>query len=83
MASSAFVRHTLNALYSDLNVVLRKVIVKTPSSHPSTQATTASEQPEPQKRRPGKKSSREKSLLVGLCVTGTSRVSGSLGEWEV
>jgi hypothetical protein len=32
MASSVFVRHTLNALYSDLQVELRRVDVQRPSS---------------------------------------------------
>jgi len=33
MASSVFVRHTLDALYSDLHVELRRVNVLRPSSH--------------------------------------------------
>jgi hypothetical protein len=88
MASSVFVRHTLNALYSDINVVLRKVIVNTPRSQHSLPLHTGSFQPtehehEKYTSRSSKKKSREKSLFIGLCVTGTGRVSGGRGEWEV
>ncbi|KAF9261110.1 hypothetical protein L218DRAFT_870659 [Marasmius fiardii PR-910] len=80
IASSAFVRHTLNALYSNLSVVLHKVSLNTPkSSHPSHQEESSSFPPDNTVYR----KNREKSLFVGLRVTGTSRVSGSLGEWEV
>ncbi|RDB30677.1 hypothetical protein Hypma_005980 [Hypsizygus marmoreus] len=81
MASSAFIRHTLNALYSDLHVSLRKVVVNTPPSPASTSGT--SEPPQDSRPQSTKRKSREKSLLVGLAVTGTARVSGHLGEWEV
>ncbi|KAJ6567575.1 hypothetical protein DFH09DRAFT_1155799 [Mycena vulgaris] len=64
LASSVFVRHTLNALYSDLAVTLNKVAVEAPSS------TVA-------------RKTREKSLFVGLTATGTARVSGAPGQWEV
>jgi len=80
MASSVFIRHTLNALYSDLSVVLHKVVVKTPTSS-STPPSLAQE--EPRARLHAKRRSREKSLLVGFYVKGTSRVSRSHGEWEV
>jgi len=88
MASSAFVRHTLNALYSDISVVLRKVIVNTPRSrHPLSTHTGSSQPSEPEHdkhtSRSLKRKSREKSLFIGLCVTGTGRVSGGRGEWEV
>ncbi|KAK7053827.1 hypothetical protein R3P38DRAFT_2683105 [Favolaschia claudopus] len=74
IASSAFVRHTLNALYSDLKVVLNKVAVETPKS------PAAGDPQLPLKPRP---KSREKSLFVGLTATGLARVSGAAGEWEV
>ncbi|KAJ6551631.1 hypothetical protein B0H19DRAFT_1158380 [Mycena capillaripes] len=68
LASSVFVRHTLNALYSDLKVVLNKVTVDT---LPPVGETAV------------KRRSREKSLFVGLSTTGVARVSGAVGEWEV
>ncbi|KAF7368949.1 hypothetical protein MVEN_00221100 [Mycena venus] len=73
IASSVFVRHTLNALYSDLKVVLNKVSVETPRP-PVGDADL-----ELKTRR----KSREKSLFVGLTATGIARVSGAAGEWEV
>lgn len=87
LASSVFVRHSLNALYSDLNVVLRKVTVQKPVS-PSTSGSgltggTGTSGGESLTEKSGRRKSREKSLFVGLTVTGTARVSGGLGEWEV
>ncbi|KAJ7139038.1 hypothetical protein C8R44DRAFT_763730 [Mycena epipterygia] len=73
LASSVFVRHTLNALYSDLKVVLNKVSVHTPPS------VGGESDLDPKARR----KIREKSLFVGLSATGIARVSGSAGEWEV
>ncbi|KAJ7148647.1 hypothetical protein C8R43DRAFT_925407 [Mycena crocata] len=70
LASSVFVRHTLNALYSDLTVVLNKVSVDTPP-------LTGGELDLPRRK------SREKSFFVGLSATGIARVSGTAGEWEV
>lgn len=88
MASSVFVRHTLNALYSDISVVLRKVVVNTPRyRNPSSLHTGSSQPSEPEHEKHSSKSSkrksREKSLFIGLCVTGTGRVSGGRGEWQV
>jgi len=74
MASSVFVRHTLNAVYADLQVELHRVDVQTPSSR-VTKATERMEM--------GGKLSREKSVFIGLCVRGIARVSGGVGEWEV
>ncbi|KAG5351500.1 hypothetical protein C0989_006235 [Termitomyces sp. Mn162] len=96
LASAVFIRHTLNALYVDLKLELRKCIVNTPrlpTSAPMSAPTsilgpTTTPEPTPmpwQKQNPKNKrgSSREKSLVVGFCVTGTSRVSGAPAEWEV
>lgn len=58
----------MNALYSDLAVVLTKVAVNTPTAT---------------KTQGGTKQSREKSLLVRQNVTGVARVSGKPGEWMV
>jgi hypothetical protein len=73
IASSVFVRHTLNALYSDLKVVLNKVSVTTPPS-PNNDSIDISG---------ARRKSRDKSLFVGLTATGVARVSGGQGEWEV
>lgn len=73
IASSVFVRHTLNALYSDLKVVLNKVSVTTPPS-PNSDSIDISG---------ARRKSRDKSLFVGLTATGVARVSGGQGEWEV
>jgi hypothetical protein len=85
MASSVFVRHTLNALYSDLRVELRKVLVNTPPPHPSPaglltpQGTADSGQGDSKKLLVR----RQKSVFIGLCVQGIARVSGGSGQWEV
>ncbi|KAG5642939.1 hypothetical protein DXG03_001856 [Asterophora parasitica] len=78
LASAAFIRHTLNALYSDLSVDLRKVVVKTPRSS-TLHKSESQHKPLSQHRRGG----RDKSLVIGFGVTGMSRVSGARGEWEV
>lgn len=76
MASSVFIRHTLNTLYSDLRVELQRVTWQNTPKH----GDSASEQSESDNHSGSK---RDKSLFVGLCVRGTSRVSGGLGEWQV
>ncbi|KAL4258545.1 hypothetical protein AB1N83_011315 [Pleurotus pulmonarius] len=79
LSSAVFIRHTLNALYSDTQVILRKVVVQTPGSHKflvggenenSTTHDTSGR-------------NREKSLFIGLTVNGVARVSGGVGEWNV
>lgn len=71
MTSSAFVRHTLNALYSDLRVDLLNVRVLN-SPLPGKVAD-----------RPITRKSRDKSLSMRIGVTGLARVSGASSEWEV
>lgn len=92
MASSVFIRHTLNALYSDLQVELRRVTVQTPksprplsSSFPSDDGESGEESGNENEAgsEMARRKSREKSLFVGLNVKGIARVSGSLGEWDV
>jgi hypothetical protein len=89
LASSAFVRHSLNALYSNLQVTLRKVTVQNSGAYPSisrlglTGGTGASEEESLTDHKSARGKSREKSLSVALAVTGTARVSGAIGEWEV
>ncbi|EGN97122.1 hypothetical protein SERLA73DRAFT_57671 [Serpula lacrymans var. lacrymans S7.3] len=76
MASSVFIRHTMKTLYSDLHVTLRKMTVQ---SAASSQAKSE----EPYAKREKNFHRREKSLFVSLCVTGTTRVSGGRGQWEI
>ncbi|KAH7909096.1 hypothetical protein BJ138DRAFT_1156108 [Hygrophoropsis aurantiaca] len=72
MASSVFVRHTMKALYSDLNVELRKLTVQSsPSSQPGGDIHQRTDH------------RREKRLFVALCVTGTTRVSGGRSQWQI
>lgn len=71
ITSSVFVRHTLNALYSDLQVDLLSVrTTLPPQSSPATS-------PNPL----GK--ARERSLSMRIGVSGLARVSGAKSEWEV
>ncbi|KIP05879.1 hypothetical protein PHLGIDRAFT_128602 [Phlebiopsis gigantea 11061_1 CR5-6] len=70
-ASSIFVRHTLNALYTDLRVALRRVRV-----HGRRDGSAA-----PRQKR--SRSSREKSVSIGLTVSGLGRVSRAPVEWQV
>jgi len=69
ITSSSFVRHTLNALYSDLQVDLLKVRVLNVPSPSNTSVP--------------RRQSREKSLCMRIGVTGLARVSGAKSEWEV
>lgn len=73
-------RHTMNALYSDLSVTLLKVSVNTPRRD-QTNGDSVEGNPYNKAERP--RLLREKSLLVRFMVTGKTRVSGSPGEWEV
>lgn len=84
LASASFMKHTMNALYSDLAVTLLKVSLNGPPSTPKKDDTSDSEPREGSEgKREKKRSLREKSLFVRFMVTGNARVSGSLGEWEV
>lgn len=70
LASSVFIRHTMRTLYSDLRVELCKVAVQgSPSAH-SEGGSHSNHQ-------------RDKSLLIGLDVYGTTRVSGGVGQWQI
>ncbi|KAJ3512648.1 hypothetical protein NLJ89_g3402 [Agrocybe chaxingu] len=72
LASSNIIRHTMNALYSDLAVQVSKLVVNTPT--PSSPPADSSK-----KRR----ISREKNFVIRQHVTGVARVSGKQGEWEM
>jgi len=69
--SSVFVRHTLNALYSDLRVDL--LSTRTAPPQPSSLL--------PSSNQPGK--GRDRSLSMRIGVSGLARVSGTKSEWEV
>ncbi|KAF9010958.1 hypothetical protein BDZ89DRAFT_996134, partial [Hymenopellis radicata] len=71
IASSAFARHTLSALYSDLHLVLQKVALEDPRA-----IGTGELSPESKRRR-------EKNLTVVFSVRGNARVSGAEGRWDV
>jgi len=94
MASSVFVRHTLNALYSDLHVEIKRV--RSPSSSQSgemlpsalggeEQSQSGKDQGvgEEENKKKSMKKNRDMSIFIGLCVRGTARVSGAIGEWDV
>ena len=70
ITSSGFVRHTLNALYSDLRVDLLSVRT-TPTPSPSLSSS----------KQFGK--NRDRSLSMRIGVSGLARVSGAKSEWEV
>ena len=73
IASSAFVRHTLNAIYSDTHLVLQKFAVNDPRTDVSGQTQSSS----------STKLGRDKSLTVAFSVHGNARVSGTAGQWDV
>jgi hypothetical protein len=81
VASASFMRHTMNALYTDLAMTLVKVSLETPTSKGQDTPGSAQEQAlsQPEKKR----SLREKSLHIRFIATGKARVSGSSNEWEV
>jgi hypothetical protein len=80
-ASSVFIRHTMNAIYSDLDVEMTKVVVDGSSSAlTSSSGVGWKEGVDGSKER---RHRREKSLYIGLRVIGKTRVSGSTGEWDV
>jgi hypothetical protein len=70
----------MNAIYSDLQVQMTKVVIDSSSSGPGSSSAIdrveRADSTEPRHRR-------EKSLFVGLKVLGNTRVSGSASEWDV
>ena len=83
LASASFLRHTMNALYSDLVVTLMKISFNSlPSS--TNKAVPSSGGLSKELGLLDKKCHlREKSLLVRFMVTGNARMSGGINEWEV
>ncbi|KAI0827221.1 hypothetical protein BC628DRAFT_212528 [Trametes gibbosa] len=85
LTSSVILRHTLNALYTDLRVELQHVRVHGPRTSSTSGLSTG---PPHDGRAPhtqveNTRSIREKSLFVGISVRGTSRVSKAENGWEV
>ncbi|TFK97741.1 hypothetical protein BDV98DRAFT_535087 [Pterulicium gracile] len=76
LTSSGFIRHTLNALYSDLSITLSKL--SSPPSASSPSSTSRDSGPGKQK-----KISRDKSVILSMTVLGTSRMSGSKAQWDI
>jgi len=71
VASSGIIRHTMNALYSDLTVKIAKLVINSP---PTLCSSTT----------PGKRRiSRDKSFRIRQIVIGISRVTGKPSEWEI
>lgn len=83
LGSSAFVRHTLNAIYTDLHVELRRVRVYGPRSSSGWRASDSPASSLSPSRQEPTRSTREKSLFLGLYVNGVNRVSKAEGGWEV
>jgi len=70
VTSSGFVRHTLNALYSDLRVDLLSVRTMPPPPPSSSLSNQLGRR-------------RDRSLSMRIGVSGLARVSGTKSEWEV
>jgi hypothetical protein len=83
LASSVFIRHTLNALYSDMSVTLSKM-TSTPSSGSSKPSYSGHTEPgATQDSSTPKGIKRDKSVVLSMSVVGMSRVSGTKGQWDI
>ncbi|KZT64807.1 hypothetical protein DAEQUDRAFT_732163 [Daedalea quercina L-15889] len=82
LASSAFVRHTLNALYTDLqvNITRARIVGGRGSGGGKSHQKQGGNAPRVQGEQ---HSLREKSLFISLNVSGIARVSGVHGGWDV
>ncbi|KIY50205.1 hypothetical protein FISHEDRAFT_71818 [Fistulina hepatica ATCC 64428] len=80
IASSAFIRHTLNALHSDLRLDLTKFAVNAPESEEDKPDAGQKDTDHPVQSAP---KNRSKSLFVAFKVIGQSRVTGNTVEWDV
>ena len=69
-ASSTFVRHTLSAFYTNLEVDIRKVTVQTPTSVLYD-------------RKDDMRNNRKRSVTIGIGVMGQSRIGGKPAEWDM
>jgi hypothetical protein len=72
LASAAFVRHSLRALYTSLSVTLARVRVEGASKSGGAPGRPAASL-----------GRRERRLSIVMKVTGVSRVSGAAAEWDV
>lgn len=83
MASSVFVRHTLNALYTDLTVTIHKVHVRNGGGGDSLSAPSVTAAPNETPR--SNPSHRERAITIGILVSGLSRLglSAERAEWDV
>jgi len=75
LASASFVKHTMNAIYSDLTVNIPKMVVNTPQL-PSELDNRGYSTKKP-------RMNREKSIRIRQVVNGVGRVSGQPAEWEI
>ncbi|KAA1477851.1 hypothetical protein DENSPDRAFT_829287 [Dentipellis sp. KUC8613] len=73
LASALFIRHTLNALYTDLTLTILSLSVLPASSSPLTSPHLPASAPP----------ARDKALHVRFAVAGRSRVAGARAEWDV
>ncbi|KAJ3478420.1 hypothetical protein NLI96_g9764 [Meripilus lineatus] len=82
--STIFMRHTMNALYSDLRVDIRhaRVLGARPPNGPVVPPFDGGGAVGSNSMN-GQRSMREKSLFLGLGITGAGRVSKANVEWEV
>ena len=74
VASSFFLRHTMNALYTDLSVTTRKVEVHQPDKRKAGPSSSR-----------GECSGRQRSITLGHIVSGIGRLglSSDRAEWDV
>ena len=77
LASASFVRHTMNAIYSDLTVNITKMVVNTPQG-PLLPPELDNRGYATKKRR----MNRDKSIRIRQVVNGVGRVSGKPAKWE-
>ncbi|KAI5119547.1 hypothetical protein M0805_008533 [Coniferiporia weirii] len=86
VASSVFVRHTMNTLYTDLSVSKHKVYVRSGPSSPTKGAPSPFPTTHPADDGVGKTTAhREKAITISLLVSGMGRLglSAERAEWDV
>ncbi|TDL26539.1 hypothetical protein BD410DRAFT_783590 [Rickenella mellea] len=89
IASSAFIRHTLNALYTDISVEIRKFEVRrlgpgSSNDHNNGHTSNPSHRTDTDLRLGDVRNmdKRQKDVVVGIGVIGWSRLSGVRAEWD-
>jgi len=85
VASSVFVRHTLNALYTDLTVTTHKVNVRNGGLSPPQNESSFPGHSQLKPNGDNRVYRREKAITIGILVSGMSRLGLSAGrtEWDV